>query len=170
LVRSRTLHIASRCRGHVVSHRWRLREMCGTSRGAANTHGGAGKSAIGQIGSSRRGSGTVLIWPSFDIATWVLFEMCGRTRQMAEACGVPTTDRAFLKMALEDITSRKRVSAKDAHVRSITGVCGRLAAAAASKIGKLTDVSAYAASGAWHASRFCCNWDKEIFHPRLSSG
>jgi hypothetical protein len=45
---------------------------------------------------------------------------------MAEASRVSTTDRAFLEMAFKDIAPRKGVSAKNAHVRSITGVYGQV--------------------------------------------
>jgi hypothetical protein len=48
---------------------------------------------------------------------------------MAKASGIPTTDRAFLKVALENVAPRKCISAKDAHVGSVTSVYGRLAKA-----------------------------------------
>ena len=54
---------------------------------------------------------------------------------MAEASGISATNRAFLKVSLEDITSGKCVPAQDAHVGSIAGIYGLLAEE--EKIGEL---------------------------------
>jgi hypothetical protein len=74
--------------------------MCGIPRWVAHTHGCARKATVGHVGGRGGGSGAALVWPGFDIPPWVLFEVRGRTRQMAEAGGVSTPDRTFLKMAL----------------------------------------------------------------------
>lgn len=42
--------------------------------------------------------------------------------QVASSGGVSTADRALLEVTLQDITSRKRIAAKDTHVRAVAGV------------------------------------------------
>lgn len=48
-------------------------------------------------------------------------------RQMACTSGIATTNGALLKVALQDITSRKRVAAKNAHVRTVTSMSKKMA-------------------------------------------
>lgn len=43
-------------------------------------------------------------------------------RQMTRPRGISSTDRALLKVSLEDITARKRIAAQDTHVWSVAGV------------------------------------------------
>ena len=52
----------------------------------------------------------------------VLLQMRLRVRQMAGPGGVSTADRAFLEVALEDIASRKRIAAENAHVWAVASV------------------------------------------------
>lgn len=48
-------------------------------------------------------------------------------RQMRRPRRVASSDRAFLEMPLQDITSRESVLAENAHVGAIAGVCNSLA-------------------------------------------
>ena len=45
-----------------------------------------------------------------------------RVRQMAHTGGISSSDGAFLKVPLEDITAGKRITAQHAHVRAVAGV------------------------------------------------
>lgn len=47
-------------------------------------------------------------------------------RQMAGACWIATADGTLLEVALQDVTPRKSVSTKYAHVRSISSICAGL--------------------------------------------
>jgi hypothetical protein len=46
-----------------------------------------------------------------------------RVRQVGRSGWVTTSDRALLEVALQNITPRERILAKNTHVRAITGVC-----------------------------------------------
>ena len=53
----------------------------------------------------------------------ILLNVSLRVGQVASSGGVSTTNGALLEVTLQDITSRKRIAAKDAHVGAVTGVC-----------------------------------------------
>jgi len=57
----------------------------------------------------------------------VLLDVRLRVGQMASSGGVSTADRALLEVALQNITSRKRIAAKDTHVWAIAGVSQKMA-------------------------------------------
>lgn len=57
----------------------------------------------------------------------VLLNMSLRMRQVTSSGGVATADRALLEMALQDITSREGIAAKNTHVRAITGMSQKVA-------------------------------------------
>ena len=54
----------------------------------------------------------------------VLLQMSLRVGKMAGPGGVATADRALLEVALEDVASRKRIAAENAHIWAVTSVCG----------------------------------------------
>jgi hypothetical protein len=52
----------------------------------------------------------------------ILFNVSLRVGQMARSGGVSTTDGALLEVALQYVTSRKRITAKHTHVRAVAGI------------------------------------------------
>lgn len=58
------------------------------------------------------------VWPRVG-----LFQVGLRVGQVTCSGRVSATDRAFLEMALQDVTSREGVPTKHTHVWSITSVC-----------------------------------------------
>lgn len=66
---------------------------------------------------------------------------------MTQARRIPTTHRALLKMAFQDIASGESVSAQNAHIRSITSVCWQSVDADGGEVqSDGTHASAYAVS------------------------
>ena len=59
-------------------------------------------------------------------------------RQMASTGWITTTNGAFLEMAFQNVASREGITAKYAHVRSISGICSRLDLLDTGKLLKLT--------------------------------
>lgn len=52
----------------------------------------------------------------------ILFNVSLRVGQVASSCGVSTANGALLEVALQNVTSRKRITAKHAHVGAITSI------------------------------------------------
>jgi hypothetical protein len=52
----------------------------------------------------------------------ILLDVRLRVRKVAHALGVAAPDRALLKVTLEDVTARKRITAENAHVRAVAGI------------------------------------------------
>ena len=53
----------------------------------------------------------------------VLLDVSLRVRQVTDASGVTTADGTLLEVAFQDIATREGITAQNAHVRAITGVC-----------------------------------------------
>jgi hypothetical protein len=52
----------------------------------------------------------------------VLLDVGSRVGQVASSGGVSTTDGAFLEVTFQNVTSRKRIAAKNAHVGAVAGI------------------------------------------------
>lgn len=57
----------------------------------------------------------------------VLLNVSLRVGQVARSRGVPTTDGALLEVALQDVTSGKRITTKHAHIRAVASVTKKMA-------------------------------------------
>jgi hypothetical protein len=85
---------------------------------------------------------------------------------MTGTCRVTTTNRALLKVTLQDITPREGISTEHTHIRAVTSVCSRLDPVNIWKI-VYTYVEGDGASDASHGGKSLCSEDKGIFHRHL---
>jgi len=91
--------------------------------------------------------------------------MCLGVRKMAGTSGITATNRAFLEMALENITSRKCISAENAHVWAVSSVYTVLDNTGGKKFA--THVSRDVALDASHGGKSWYNEGREIFRQHL---
>lgn len=57
----------------------------------------------------------------------ILFQMGLCMRQVTGTGRISTTDGTFLEVSLEDITSRKRIAAENAHIWSVASMSEKVA-------------------------------------------